>query len=387
MNQRLTLISGIGLGAALMYVLDPEKGRRRRALVRDQVTHAIHKSRDAVDATARDVRNRARGLVADASSLFSREVVSDEVLVDRVRSKMGRAVSHPHAIQVTATEGRVTLSGAILESEVDDLLKCVAAVPGVAAVENHLGAHQRAGDIPDLQGGAARPGERSEWRQRNWSPTARLIAGAAGGALAIYGASRQDAIGATASALGIGLLVRGLTNLETKRLIGARGRRGIDLQKIVNINAPVEQVFENWTHYENFPHFMRNVREVRDLGDGRSHWTVTGPAGMSVEWEAEITKLVPNEILAWKSVPGAVIEHAGIIRFQSNDDGSTRVHIRMSYNPPAGAIGHVVAKLFGADPKKEMDEDMVRMKTLIETGKTPRDAAAKSPAAREARAQ
>ncbi len=121
---------------------------------------------------------------------------------------------------------------------------------------------------------------------------------------------------------------------------------------------------------------MRNVREVRDLGDGRSHWIVTGPAGTEVEWDATITRLESNKVLAWKTVPGSIVEHAGIIHFQPNPDGSTRVHIRLSYNPPAGALGHVVASLFGADPKSEMDEDLVRMKTFIETGKLPRDAAA-----------
>src|SRR3954454_4731973 len=101
MNKGLTLISGVGLGAALMYVLDPDRGRRRRALFRDQLVHAASIVPDAFDATARDLTNRTRGLVAAASSIFNSEEVPDEVLVDRVRSKMGRVVSHPHAIEVT----------------------------------------------------------------------------------------------------------------------------------------------------------------------------------------------------------------------------------------------------------------------------------------------
>ena len=106
---------------------------------------------------------------------------------------------------------------------------------------------------------------------------------------------------------------------------------------------------------------------------------VDGPAGVPVEWDAVITKQVPEQVLAWKSVPGSAIAQAGIIRFDSNTDGSTRVDIRFSYNPPAGAIGHAVAALFGADPKREMDEDLVRMKTLIEGGHPPRDAAEPAP--------
>jgi uncharacterized membrane protein len=102
---------------------------------------------------------------------------------------------------------------------------------------------------------------------------------------------------------------------------------------------------------------------------------VTGPAGTTVEWDAVITSFSPNEVLAWRTEPNALVQHAGIIRFLSNSDGSTTVHIRLTYNPGAGGLGHVVASLFGADPKSRMDEDLVRMKTFIETGKVPADAA------------
>lgn len=387
MNERLALIGGIGIGAGLMYVLDPEKGRRRRARMRDKVAHAINKTEDALDTTSRDMRNRARGIAAEARSLLKRDEVSDEVLVDRVRSKMGRVVSHPHSIHVTVNHGRVTLSGTILEREVNDLLKCVSSMRAVTAIENHLGVHERGGDVPGLQGGIARRGEPFELMQVNWSPTARLLVGATGSALMFYGANRRDAIGITLSAFGLGLVVRGLTNAELKHIVGAGGRRAIDIQKDMYIAAPVERVFDFWANCENFPHFMRNVREVRKTDEGRYHWTVVGPAGVSVEWDAEVTKLVPNQILAWKSVPGSVIEHAGIIHFDLNAEGGTRISLKMSYNPPAGMVGHAVATLLGANPKKEMDEDLVRMKTMIETGKAPRDAALKQATAREASAR
>src|SRR5918992_5550350 len=118
MNRELTLISGIGLGAALMYMLDPDRGRRRRALVRDKLASAANKTPDALGATARDLRNRARGLAAQTRSMFAHEDVSDEVLVARVRSAMGRVVSHPSSIEVAAKQGRVTLRGPVLAHEV-----------------------------------------------------------------------------------------------------------------------------------------------------------------------------------------------------------------------------------------------------------------------------
>ena len=371
MNRGLTLLGGMGLGAALMYLLDPERGRRRRALARDKAVHLAHRTDDALAETSRDLSHRAQGLAATSRARFSDEAVPDEVLVARVRSKIGRVVSHPHAIAVTAEQGRVTLSGPVLRDEADNLLAAVASVRGVAGVENGLEVHDGPGDVPALQGGSRRRGDQFELLQANWSPAARLLAGSAGGGLALVGLQRRGPVGAALGATGLGLLARALTNLELKRLVGlGGGRRAIDIQKTINVHAPVEEVFTFWTNFANFPRFMEHVREVRDLGEGRSHWTVTGPAGLSVEWDAVVTRLVPNKLVAWQSVPGSVLANAGVVRFDANPDGSTRVTVRLSYNPPAGALGHVVATLFGADPKQEMDDDLVRFKSLLEQGKT-----------------
>ncbi|HWP45490.1 MAG TPA: SRPBCC family protein [Blastocatellia bacterium] len=385
MNKALSLIGGIGLGAGLMYILDPDRGNRRRALMRDKTVRAARKMGDAIDTTARDIRHRARGVVSEARSMFAKEEVPDDVLVARVRSKMGRVVSHPHSIEVTANRGRVTLSGPILESEVDNLLKSVWAVRGVTEVENKLEPHKEAGDIPGLQGGGYRPGDRIDLLQKNWSPTTRAIIGTAGALTTLYGARRRGILGTALGATGVGMLTTAITNMELKRLTGlGAGRRAIDIHKTMNISAPVEEVFKFWTNYENFPRFMTNVREVIDRGDGRSHWVVAGPAGVPVEWDAVITEMIPNKVLAWKSVPGSAIANAGMIIFKPNDDGTTNLDIKLSYNPPGGAMGHTVASLFGSYPKREMDEDLMRMKTFIETGTPPRDAAKPQASTREA---
>jgi hypothetical protein len=239
MREELTLVGGIGIGAALMYMLDPDRGNRRRALVRDKLVSAAHKTSDGLGATARDLRNRASGLAAQSRSMLSGEETTDEVLAARVRSKMGRIVSHPSSIEVAANEGRVTLRGPILTREVDDLLSCVSGVEGVTGIDNQLEVHERAGDIPGLQGaGRQRPGDRFELMQENWSPTARVLAGVAGGALAAYGLSRRDPLSLALGAVGVGLLARGVTNLEMKRLLGIdAGRRAEEIQKKVNISA------------------------------------------------------------------------------------------------------------------------------------------------------
>lgn len=367
-------VMGVAAGAGLMYLLDPERGRRRRARMRDQAISAWSNLDDAMGTTARDLQHRAQGLVAEARSTFERDDAPDQVLEARVRSEIGRVVSHPRAIDVRADQGRVTLSGPVLARDVDNLLACVRKVHGVKEVENRLDVHQRADDVPGLQGQARPPAPQFELMQTNWSPAARLLTGIAGGGLAFLSFGAPLPVNIALGAAGVTLLARALTNKELKRLIGlGGGRRAVDIRKTINVNAPVDEVFAFWRNWENFPRFMRNVREVRDLGNGRSHWIIAGPAGISVEWDAEITRLIPNDVIAWKSVPGSVIANAGIVQFQPNRDGGTRVDIRLSYNPPAGALGHLVATIFGANPKREMDEDLVRFKSLIETGKATAD--------------
>jgi uncharacterized membrane protein len=166
--------------------------------------------------------------------------------------------------------------------------------------------------------------------------------------------------------------LRGVTNAPLGRVAG-RGRRGIDIHKSLQVNAPLEQVFDTLTQCQNFPLFMRNVQRVSRDG-GRSHWVVAGPAGVSIEWDADTTVIRPQEVLAWRTVGNASVAHAGIIRFQRRGTG-THLDIHMTYNPPAGVVGHMVAKLFGSDAKSEVDEDLLRFKTFVETGVPARDAA------------
>ncbi len=383
-KEWLPVLGGLGLGAGLMYMFDPDRGRRRRALVRDQLAHTARVAGEAIDTTSRDLSHRAYGLMAESSHLFRRDEVSDEVLMARVRSRLGRAVSHPHAIEVKVKDGRVTLGGQVLAHELNRLLSGVSSVRGVEEVENQLTVHAQAAGVPALQGGRPRTGGRIALMQTNWSPATRLLAGVAGGALMAYCLKRRDAVSAAIGTLGFGLFARGVTNLELKSLVGVgRDCRAVEVQKTINIQAPIERVFDFWTNYQNFPRLMSNVREARPSGNNRSHWIVAGPAGVPVEWTAEITELARNKFLAWRTVPGSAINHTGEIRFEPNHGGGTRIHIRVCYHPLGGAVGHTLARIFGADPKSEMDADLVRMKTLVETGHHPHDAASPLPAGSE----
>ena len=94
-----------------------------------------------------------------------------------------------------------------------------------------------------------------------------------------------------------------------------------------------------------------------------------------LQWIASLTESIRPSVLAWKTDPGAAVEHSGLVRFEPADNGGTRVHVRLSYNPPAGMLGHGVAVLLGTDPKQELDDDLMLMKSFIETGIVPHDAA------------
>lgn len=378
MNRIVGLLSAAGIGAGCMYLFDPDRGKRRRAEIRNKAKHINSIAIEAVGKTQRDLRNNLLGVRAEIGSLVCSEEVADDVLKARIRSKLGRLVSHPHSIEVKVVDGRAILTGPILAAEVVPLVEVMSGIAGLKSIENLLELHESA-DIPALQGGKLRGGERYGPFKTTWSPTTRLAAGLAGGALTVYGGKRRGVLGSGISAVGVGMLARALTNSETRRLVGVDGDvKGINIEKTITIAAPVDEVFTYWSHPENFPEFMTHVREVREIDAGVYRWKVGGPAGLLIEWDATITKYDVNQTLAWKSVPGAIIWQQGITRFTSNPDGSTRIDVKMSYKPPAGLLGHEIAKLFGVDPKTEMDDDLMRMKTFIETGVAPHDAAAKT---------
>lgn len=377
-------LAGAAVGAVAMYIADPEMGRRRRALARDKVEHLANKTGDALDATNKDLNNRVQGIWAEVSRrLFGPSRVSDDqLLVERVRAKLGRAVSHPHAVKVEAQQGRVILSGPILEHEKEPLLELVRDVPGVVDVVDNLQAYKEPDDIPSLQGGKPRV-PLPTFLQDNWPPALRAIATLGGGALSYYGLKRRRSpTGVALTALGTALMARGLINMPFKRMVGADTQRlPIRIDNSIHVNAPPETVYNLWSNYENFPHFMSNVQKVQDLGNGRSHWVVNGPAGTVIEWDAVLTESKFPEVLAWRTEPNSPVQHQGKVRFDP-ENGGTRVQVQMEYAPPAGVIGHAVAALFNGDPKKQMDEDLMRMKTFIETGIPPHDAA--KPIPREA---
>ena len=153
MNKGLVLLSGVGVGAALMYVFDPDRGRRRRALIGDKVEHAKNKAGDLAGKLSRDLRNRAQGLAAETAAILTEDNnVADDVLVERVRAAMGRVPVDHGAIKVTANNGIVTLGGQALASELPALMAAIREVRDVKDVVSELKVHGETSDVPALQG-------------------------------------------------------------------------------------------------------------------------------------------------------------------------------------------------------------------------------------------
>jgi len=362
-------LGGLAVGAGLMYWLDPLGGRRRRALAREKAGHLLLEAEKGADISSRDMAHRAHGLLAKTRATLRREHPANQVIHDRVRARLGRYCSHPGAINVEVHDGTVVLKGPIFEAELTHVLENVARVKGVKHVETQLEPHATSDHVPALQGAGWAAGERFELMQRHWSPTARVLVGALATGLTAYGLGKRDLLGLGAGALGAPLLTRSVTNLETRRLTGVgAGHRAIDVQKTIEIEAPAGDVFAYLTEFENFPRFMSHIRSIKPLGNNRWRWSVEGPARIPVEWDVEVHELVPPEVIAWRSVEHSTVKSAGIVKFEDYD-GVTRVSVRMAYNPPGGAIGHALAKLMGRSPKKELDDDMLRFKSLVERGK------------------
>ncbi|HEY5899670.1 MAG TPA: BON domain-containing protein [Burkholderiales bacterium] len=212
------LLLGITLGAAGAMLLDPEQGRRRRALLRDKVTRTMKEGREFADAASKDIQNRAQGIRAHVEGMRGGPV-SDETLVQRVRAKLGRYCSHPGAVQVRCDQARISLSGDILASEVEPILEALRAVRGVQQVDNQMNAYPSAEGISSLQGGTGPDRERLALLQGDWTPGIRVIGGGAGALLLAYALARGGVTGIAALAIGAALVGRASTNKPLGTLV------------------------------------------------------------------------------------------------------------------------------------------------------------------------
>ena len=244
-----TVFRTAALGAAAMYLFDPDRGRRRRAIARDKLRSAVQRTSTFVEAARRDARHRIDGLGAKTHRLALRDdTPSNDVLVERVRARLGRVVSHPHAIRVVADSGRVRLIGPILAREHMPLIAAIRLVRGVREIDDEaLALHERPDGISALQGESTRPGLKPEFLQDNWTPALRLAAILGGGALALYALGARGLSRIAFSTTGLALVARGATNTPLRRLLNVEQPRDTAGYAGARTAANQEDAEDDWT--------------------------------------------------------------------------------------------------------------------------------------------
>jgi len=147
----------------------------------------------------------------------------------------------------------------------------------------------------------------------------------------------------------------------TRRLLrlGA-ARRRVHLRKTIEVDRPVHDVFEFCRDFENFPRVVQSLHSVTDYQDGRSRWEVTTPGGDVLAWDAEVTKYVPNVVLAWRSVPGSVVDCKGVIRFAPTATGGTKLQIQVDYDPRHTDLGDAIRALLNTPRTEQLEADLAR---------------------------
>jgi uncharacterized membrane protein/osmotically-inducible protein OsmY len=348
-------------GVAAFYFLDRERGKQRRKAFSKNAGRLAERATKGVA----DLHHRLQGKAIEAWHGLHPDPPSDRVLEQRIRARMGRIVAHPRGIHVVSDRGVITLWGAADANEIRRLVNMVETMPGVAEVINHLEPHEARG--PAAQESPTLKQARHE-TMLNCSPAARVCAGTAGAALAVYGWKRRDPLGISLSLLGAGIAAASTLEKNVHSILAfSEDCPGFELEETIRINAPISDLYEFWANPENYPKVFSHITAIERLGENLYRWTFTGPAGVPIHWEGAITRTIPNTLVEWRSLPGSTVGNFGIARFDPHYDASTRVHVRMFYRPPAGILGRFLAEWLGSDPRKVLQQDLKRLKLRFET--------------------
>lgn len=193
----------------------------------------------------------------------------------------------------------------------------------------------------------------------------QLVEATLAGILLGYGGSSRARRVAT-RLLGAAFLSAAFAPALTRRLLrlGA-ARRRVHLRQTIEIARPVHDVFEFCRDFENFPRVVQSLHSITDYQDGRSRWEVMTPGGEVLAWDAEVTKYVPNVVLAWRAVPGSVVDCNGVIRFSPTASGGTRLHIQVDYDPRHTDLGDAIRALLNSPRTEQLEADLARANFYI----------------------
>ena len=379
------LLGGAAAGALLMYMLDPDRGSARRATSTSALRtagsrtgsalgNAWHGIGERIGKAARQAGDAASEMLEDASDTAGK-------YVDEASSRAGKYADEAGTRASKYLDEAGSRANRMLESAkpngsarrtYDDAVDSASRMIDDASSSASAAASRVKRMASNAAGSAARALHLED--RDDLSALLRNPAVVGGGVLGLIGLFRRSPVGAAVALGALALAARSGGGSGLSSLLGSSRGRSIDLEKSIRIDASPDEVYDMWSNYENFPRFMSHVVDVRDMGRRRSHWVVQGPAGTQFEFDSVLTEQTKNRRLAWRSEPGAQIPNSGSVEFEPYR-GGTRVTVRLSYSPPAGALGHGLASLFGSDPKGQMDDDLARMKQYIERGRIPHDAA------------
>ena len=220
----------------------------------------------------------------------------------------------------------------------------------------------------------------------NLGDSERVVSAVGGGALIAYGIKRKDWLGALLGVVGGAFALRGATghcqlydalDVDTsEKSLFARGKQQAkswfetttEVTKSVTINKSAKELYEFWRDFENLPKFMNHLESVKVINQKKSEWKAKAPLGYEVTWEAQISQDVENELIAWRSIEGSQIPNTGSVEFKETKDRGTEVKVTIKYEPPAGKIGELAAKILTEEPNTQVAEDLRRFKSLMEAG-------------------
>lgn len=159
---------------------------------------------------------------------------------------------------------------------------------------------------------------------------------------------------------------------KPRQKIAVPGNRGVKIVRACTIRRPAEELYRFWRSLENLPAIIKHPVTITPVSDTESHWSVTGPGGRRVEWDAVVINEDPNRMVAWRSREGAEVRNAGTVRFEpAPGDEGTEVRIQIEYEMPGGKLAALLAKLTGEEPEQQVAEALRRFKALMEAGEIP----------------
>jgi|SRR5579871_514307 len=217
----------------------------------------------------------------------------------------------------------------------------------------------------------------------NLTQTERVISAAGGSLLVVAGLSKKSAAGVALAVGGALLLRRAFTGhsyvLEAVGVRTAPLGQGSDTTSVpyelgirvdckITINKPRQEIYRLWRDFRSLPRWLPHVKSVREIGSQRTHWMVQAPVGRIVEWDAVVHNEIENELIAWRTLPGADVDHAGAVIFRDAPGGGAEVQVELQYNPPGGMVTAFLSRWWGQEPTQQIEADLQRLKHMVESG-------------------